>query len=116
MRQAEQSNDGASIGVTFVTADGRECPVRAMSGASLMEAAIEYGVPGIEADCGGSCACATCHVYVDPEWFGVVGEPSEMESGTLYFGADRRPTSRLSCQVVITPEMEGMRVTVAPYS
>ncbi|OYW83667.1 MAG: 2Fe-2S ferredoxin, partial [Sphingobium sp. 32-64-5] len=55
-------------------------------------------------------------VYVDPEWFGVVGEPSEMESGTLYFGADRRPTSRLSCQVVITPEMEGMRVTVAPYS
>jgi len=99
--------------VTFVDADGKVHNIEAEIGKTLMEAAIDNGIAGIEATCGGSCACATCHVVVDPAWFERVGAPSEMEAGTLYFGAPRRPTSRLSCQVVVTRALDGLRVAVA---
>lgn len=78
-----------------------------------MEVAVDNGIAGIDATCGGSCACATCHVIVDPAWFGRVGPPSTMELGTLYFGAPRQPTSRLSCQIVMTPALSGLQVEVA---
>ncbi len=73
-----------------------------------MEAAIAHNVPGIVAECGGACSCATCHVYVEDEWTERVGGPSEMEEDMLDFAFDVRPTSRLSCQIRLTDEMDGL--------
>jgi 2Fe-2S ferredoxin len=73
-----------------------------------MEAAIANTVPGIVAECGGACSCATCHVYVDDEWTEKVGGPSEMEEDMLDFAFDVRPTSRLSCQIRLTDELDGL--------
>lgn len=109
----EERSDLRSARVAFVTPDGQLHEIRAELGRTLMEAAVENEVAGIEATCGGSCACATCHVVVDLAWFEKVGPPSAMEIGTLYFGAPRRPTSRLSCQIVMTPALNGLRVAVA---
>jgi len=69
-------------------------------------------VPGIDADCGGACACATCHVYIAPEWVERVGAPNEMEVDMLDFAFDVRENSRLSCQVKLTEELDGLMVTV----
>ena len=69
-----------------------------------------YGIPGIEAECGGACACATCHVHVDGAWRAVVGEPSPMEEDMLDFGYDVQADSRLSCQIKVTAELEGLVV------
>jgi 2Fe-2S ferredoxin len=77
-----------------------------------MEAAIRNAVPGILAECGGACACATCHVYVDEAWKEKTGDPSPMEEDMLDFAFDVRPTSRLSCQIKVSPELEGLTVTV----
>jgi 2Fe-2S ferredoxin len=98
--------------VTFLTHDGREHAVEAENGATLMETAIRNMVPGIEAECGGACACATCHVYVDEAWKEVVGEPGPMEEDMLDFAYDVRPTSRLSCQIKISDRLAGLKVTV----
>ena len=70
----------------------------------------QNGVPGIEAECGGACACATCHVYVDEAWREKVGEPSPMEEDMLDFGFDVRPNSRLSCQIKVRDELDGLVV------
>ena len=77
-----------------------------------MENAVRNGVPGIEAECGGACACATCHVYVADEWRSVTGEPEPMESDMLDFAYDPRPGSRLSCQLQVSDELDGLVVTV----
>src|SRR6187397_614448 len=77
-----------------------------------MEAAIRNAVPGILAECGGACACATCHVYVDEAWKEKTGGPSPMEEDMLDFAFDVRPTSRLSCQIKVSPELDGLSVTV----
>ena len=79
-------------------------------GSSVMEAAIQNGVPGIQALCGGSCACATCHVYVDPEWLDRTGEASEMEQGMLELAVAVAPSSRLSCQIKITQALDGCNI------
>ena len=81
------------------------------NGATVMEAAIRNGIPGIEAECGGACACATCHVYVGEEWREKVGAPSPMEEDMLDFGFDVRPTSRLSCQIKVSDELDGLVVS-----
>ena len=78
-----------------------------------MEAAIDNDVPGIVAECGGACSCATCHVYVDPEWAPRLPPPDPQEDGMLGCVLDRRPTSRLSCQIVLKPEHEGLVMQVA---
>src|SRR3546814_6736917 len=106
----EQAAGEKGVVVTFITPDGEAREIRARPGQTLMEAAVENDIPGIEADCGGSCACATCHVVVEDSWFSIVGPPSDMESGTLYFGAFQRPTSRLACQIVIGPVLDGLKV------
>ena len=80
-------------------------------GESLMRAAVEHDVPGIYGDCGGQCACATCHVYVDEAWREKVGAPSPMEEDMLDFGFDVRPNSRLSCQIKVTDELDGLVVS-----
>ncbi len=77
-----------------------------------MEVAVKNLVPGIEAECGGALACATCHVYVDEAWREAVGGPSEMEEDMLDFAYDVRSNSRLSCQVKMTPELDGLVVNV----
>src|SRR3954451_11356334 len=98
--------------VTLIEADGTEHVIDAALGASVMESARRRGVPGIEADCGGACACATCHVYVDPDWFQVTGPASGDEAEMLEFAIDPEPTSRLSCQVRLTTAMDGMIIRV----
>ena len=105
----------SSIKVTFVQADGSEQTIETEVGRSLMEVARENGVSGILADCGGGCACATCHVYVDEQWQETVGGPNEIEFEMLDMVSDlHKDNSRLSCQIKLTPEHDGLRVTVAP--
>ena len=99
------------IRVTFIDASGASRTVEAQIGSTVMETALRNGVPGIEAECGGACACATCHVYVAPEWIEVVGKPSQMEEDMLDFAADVRPNSRLSCQIKVTDALDGLVVT-----
>ena len=82
----------------------------AVEGWRVMEIIREHGLD-IKAECGGACACATCHVYVDEEWREKVGEPSPMEEDMLDFGYQVRPNSRLSCQIKVTDELDGLKVT-----
>ncbi len=98
--------------ITIVAFDGTEFAVDAQNGSTVMENAIKNAVPGIEAECGGACACATCHVYVDEAWAGVVGKPEPMEEDMLDFAYDVRPTSRLSCQIKVRDELNGLVVRV----
>lgn len=94
--------------ITFVQSDGSRQTVEAKSGQTAMETAIANTVPGIVAECGGACSCATCHVYVDDAWSERVGGPSEMEEDMLDFAFDVSPTSRLSCQIRISDELDGL--------
>ena len=96
--------------ITYVEHDGTRRDVQATVGETVMEAAIRNQIPGIEADCGGACACATCHVYVDEAWRGTTGTASEMEEDMLDFGFDVRENSRLSCQIRVTEEFDGLVV------
>jgi 2Fe-2S ferredoxin len=98
--------------LTYLTFDGTRFEVDAENGSTVMENAIRNAVPGIEAECGGACACATCHVYVDEAWTDIVGEPESMEEDMLDFAYDVRPNSRLSCQIKVRSELDGLVVTV----
>jgi 2Fe-2S ferredoxin len=98
--------------ITFIAADGARYEVGAENGSTVMENAIRNGVPGIEAECGGACACATCHVYVDEAFRAATGEPEPMEQDMLDFAYDVRPSSRLSCQIRVTDALDGLVVTV----
>jgi 2Fe-2S ferredoxin len=94
--------------VVFVAFDGERTSVDGRAGKSVMESAVQAGVEGIEAECGGACSCATCHVYLDPAWQDVVGGPSALEESMLEFSEERRPESRLCCQIKLTPELDGL--------
>ena len=98
--------------ITYIEHDGTEHVVDVKPGLSVMEGAIRNNVPGIDADCGGACACATCHVYVDEAFRALVGEPEPMEEDMLDFAADPRPTSRLSCQIKMRDDLDGLVVHV----
>jgi ferredoxin, 2Fe-2S len=98
--------------ITFIAFDGTRFEVEAENGSTVMENAIKNAVPGIEAECGGACACATCHVYVDEEWTAVVGEPSPMEEDMLDFAYEVKPNSRLSCQIKVDDKIDGLVVSV----
>jgi ferredoxin, 2Fe-2S len=98
--------------ITFVDHNGESRTIDVENGATVMEAAIRNAVPGIEAECGGACACATCHVYVDDAFMAKVGNPGPMEEDMLDFAYEVRPTSRLSCQIRVSDELEGLTVTV----
>jgi len=98
--------------ITYIESNGTEHAVDAEVGATVMESAIKNGVPGIEAECGGACACATCHVYVEEEWREKTGGPSPMEEDMLDFGYDVRPNSRLSCQIKVTDDLDGLVVRI----
>ncbi|MBL8537349.1 MAG: 2Fe-2S iron-sulfur cluster binding domain-containing protein [Hyphomonadaceae bacterium] len=96
--------------ITYIEHSGKEHVVDAPEGQTVMEAAVKHAVPGIDADCGGACACATCHVYVDPQWVSKTGEASSMEQSMLDFANDVEDTSRLSCQIKITKDLDGLIV------
>ena len=98
--------------VTFIEHNGTAHTVEAVSGQSLMRAAVDNGVPGIDADCGGMCACATCHVFVEPEWVARLAAPSQQEEEMLNFTAERRETSRLACQIPVVDALDGLTVTM----
>ena len=98
--------------ISYIAFDGTRFDVEAENGSTVMENAIRNGVPGIEAECGGACACATCHVYVEETWRARTGDPSPMEEDMLDFGYDVRPSSRLSCQIKVTDELDGLVVRV----
>ena len=96
--------------ITYIQPDGSENVVDAKTGWSVMEGAIKNRVRGIDADCGGACACATCHVYVDAAWESKTGTKSAMEESMLDFAENVEPNSRLSCQIKVSDELDGLVV------
>lgn len=98
--------------IKFIQPDGTEKVVEAQPGVTVMEAAKVNQIAGIEAECGGACACATCHVYVDDAWREKVGKPAAMEEDMLDFAFDVRDTSRLSCQIKVTAALDGLVLRV----
>src|SRR5437660_890867 len=99
------------VKITYIDVNGVSRAAEAEVGSTVMETAIKNGIPGIEAECGGACACSTCHVYVDEAWREKTGEPAPMEEDMLDFAFDLRPNSRLSCQIKVTQELDGLIVT-----
>jgi 2Fe-2S ferredoxin len=98
--------------ITFIEPGGLRHAVDAPAGISLMEAAVQGGVQGILALCGGACACATCHVYVEAQWLPKLQAREEMEDGMLECAWEPRGNSRLSCQIHVTADLDGLEVTV----
>jgi ferredoxin, 2Fe-2S len=100
--------------VIYVAPDGTSTTIDGTAGDSVMATAVRNGVPGIIAECGGNCSCATCHVYVDDEFIERVGPPGDLEDDLLDLGtaSERRPTSRLSCQIELTADLDGLTVEI----
>ena len=98
--------------LTIVAFDGTRHELDVANGSTVMENAVRNSVPGIEAECGGACACATCPVYVDDAWSATVGPPEAMEEDMLDFAYEVRPTSRLSCQIKMSDALDGLVVHV----
>lgn len=96
--------------ITYIEHSGVEHVVDVETGLTVMEGAIRNLVPGIDADCGGACACATCHVYVDPDWMDRTGPRQSMEESMLDFASDVRDNSRLSCQIKVSGALDGLIV------
>jgi 2Fe-2S ferredoxin len=96
--------------ITYISHAGTPTTLDVASGMSVMRAAVMNAVPGIDAECGGSCACATCHVIVDPAWTDRLPAPSTMELDTLDLVSDPQPNSRLSCQLTLTDALDGLVV------
>jgi 2Fe-2S ferredoxin len=96
--------------ITFIDSGGTARTVEGENGSTVMETAIKNAVPGIEAECGGACACSTCHVYIDEAWQEKVGQPSPMEEDMLDFAYDVKPNSRLSCQMKVSDDLNGLVV------
>ena len=96
--------------ITYIEFSGKARAVDVKSGLSVMKGALKNDVPGIVAECGGDCSCATCQVYVDEPWIDRIGTPSEMEKALLDCAKDVRPNSRLSCQIRVTDALDGLIV------
>ena len=101
--------------ITYIDHTGRNYLTDGEVGQTVMETAIKHDVPGIVAECGGACSCATCHVYVDEAWRGITGEPSQMEEDMLDFAFDVRPESRLSCQLRIADAYDGLIIRIPEH-
>jgi 2Fe-2S ferredoxin len=98
------------VQITFIDSGGTTRTVEGEAGSTVMETAIKNSVPEIEAECGGACACSTCHVYIDEAWREKVGEPSPMEEDMLDFAYNVQPNSRLSCQIKLRDDLNGLIV------
>ena len=101
--------------ITFIEHTGTKHVIDAEEGISVMEAAIKNMVPGVDADCGGACACATCHVYVDDAWREKTGKPESMEASMLDFAAELKDSSRLSCQIKVSAALDGLLVRIPEF-
>ena len=101
--------------ITYIEHDGAVHTVEAEIGATVMETALRHGITGIVAECGGSCTCATCMVYVDEAWTAKVGARNEEEEDQLDTAFDVRPNSRLSCQIKVTEDLDGLIVRTPAY-
>jgi ferredoxin, 2Fe-2S len=101
--------------ITYIEFNGAEHVVDVADGLSVMEGAVQNLVPGIDGDCGGACACATCHVYVDPAWIAKTGAREEMEQSMLDFASEVKENSRLSCQIKVRPELDGLVVRMPEH-
>ena len=101
--------------ITYIEFDGTKHFVEVKPGLSVMEGAVKNNIPGIDADCGGACACATCHVYIEAAWTSKTGDRSEIEQSMLDFAENVRPNSRLSCQIRVAEELDGL-VVLMPES
>jgi 2Fe-2S ferredoxin len=98
--------------IKYIDHGGKGHDAEVPIGWSVMEGAVKNLIPGIDADCGGACACATCHVYVDPAWLPKLPPRSDMEETMLDFAQELQPNSRLSCQIKVTPDLEGLVVRI----
>ncbi|PSH60808.1 2Fe-2S iron-sulfur cluster-binding protein [Phyllobacterium sophorae] len=98
--------------ISIIAKDGTPFELQVEAGSTVMENAVRNSIPGIVSECGGACACATCHVYVDEEWIERVGPPGSIEADMLEFAYDVRSTSRLSCQIKVSEEHEGLTMHV----
>ena len=98
--------------VIYIEHSGERHEIDLAPGVSVMEGAVKHNVPGIDADCGGACACATCHVYVAKEWMDKVGQPEAMEQSMLDFAEGVQDTSRLSCQILMREDLDGLVVNL----
>lgn len=101
--------------ITFYEFNGTEHQVEGEAGMSVMETAIHNGVPGIDADCGGQCSCATCHVIVDDAWLGKMPPMSDQEDSMLDLNPERQENSRLSCQIPVSEEVDGLVVQLPEF-
>ncbi len=101
--------------ITYIEHDGTEHNIDADVGSTVMNAALDNLVPGIDADCGGECSCATCHVMVAENWMPKVGQPSEAEESMLDLNPERQSNSRLSCQIPVTDELDGLVVQLPEF-
>lgn len=101
--------------ITFVSHDGDETEAEIVEGQTMMQVATSNGVSGIDGDCGGEAACGTCHVILDNEWFGKTGKQSDEEVQMLDMTPEREETSRLSCQIKCTADMDGMNVRLPEF-
>ena len=97
--------------ITFIDSEGQSRDVDAKNGTSIMEAAVQNMIPGIDADCGGACACATCHVYVAADWLPKLKAKDDMEDSMLDFAEEVQDNSRLSCQILMNDDLDGITVT-----
>ncbi|MEI9988838.1 MAG: 2Fe-2S iron-sulfur cluster-binding protein [Rhizomicrobium sp.] len=98
------------VRVNFIDHQGTRREVDVKEGLSVMEGAVRHGIPGIEGDCGGACACATCHVYVDPQWYPKLAPPNPLERDMLDMAIKPGAFSRLACQIEVTPALDGLTV------
>lgn len=98
------------ITINFINSKGIQKSVNAVEGETLMECAKKNDIYEIEADCGGGCSCATCHVYIEKEWINKIKEPSEMEEDMLDFALNVKDNSRLSCQIKLESDLDGLTV------
>jgi 2Fe-2S ferredoxin len=105
-----RSGKPVMVHVVYIDTEGTRRQVDAPEGLSVMEVAVEHNIPGIDGDCGGACACATCHVHVEPGWLAKIPPKSELEEGMLDFAFGVDETSRLSCQITLVPELDGITV------
>lgn len=101
--------------ITFISHDNTEHLVDLEAGSSLMQTAVNNAIPGIDADCGGSCACGTCHVIIASQWFNKTGTPGDTEKQMLEMTPECAETSRLACQVITTEVMDGMVVRLPEF-
>lgn len=101
--------------VRFVDSSGNETEVSIDDGVSVMEGAVRAGIDGIDADCGGQLSCATCHIYLGEAWVRRVPEPTEDEDALLEFAAERQANSRLSCQILVQSDLDGLEIRIPTH-